>query len=365
MSRKNFKKIALTAVAALTAGLLSVQPAMASATTLQGIDVSSWQPETVTERVAGDFAIVKITQGTNYVNPRAQEQLAAATRSGKEIGVYHYSAGGNCIEESDFFTREARPWLRKAVLALDWEEAQNSDWGSATWSTCFVKRVQAQTGIIPMVYVQASALWQVQGARNAGSGLWVAQYASSRATGYQASPWRLGTAGEAMRQYTSSGLLAGYGGFLDLNLFRGSREQWHRYANPSGFPAPVAPAPSMRPVPAPRPAPAPAPRTQPRCYSACVTVRRGDSLSSIASRYGGSWRDWRGYRSGNPNRIYAGERVCRGGYTPRATAFTHTVQRGETLSGIAARYGTTWQRLAAKNGLRNANLIYPGQRLLL
>ena len=354
----------LTAVAALTAGLLSVQPAMAAEPALQGIDVSSWQPSEVTERVAGDFAIVKLTQGTSYTNPRAEQQLQAAVRSGKEIGVYHYASGTNCTSEADYFVRQARPWLRRAVLALDWEEKQNADWGSTTWSTCFVKRVQATTGVMPMVYVQASALSQVAGARSLGSGLWVAQYASSRATGYQSQPWRLGTAGEAMRQYSSTGLLPGYGGFLDLNIFRGSREQWRRYANPAG--APVAPTPSMRPLPAPRQLPAPAPRPQP-CYTRCVTVQRGDSLSSIAARYGGSWREWRGYRSGNPNRIYVGERVCRG-YAPRATTTTaryHTVRRGETLSGIAARYGTSWQHLAAKNVLRNPNRIYPGQRIVL
>ena len=325
-----------------------------SANALQGIDVSSWQPSEVTERVAGDFAIVKITQGVSYTNPKAGEQLQAALRSGKEIGVYHYSAGGNCTSEADFFTRQARPWLRKAVLALDWEQAQNADWGSYTWSTCFVKRVKENTGVIPMVYVQASALSKVSGARNLGSGLWVAQYASNFPSGYQASPWKLGAYGEAMRQYSSKGLLPGYTGYLDLNLFRGDRQQWEAYANPSGAPTPQA---------QPAPAPAPAPQAQP-CYTRCVTVRRGDSLSSIAARYGGTWKDWRGYRSGNPNRIYVGERVCRGGSAPRATTTaTHVVRRGETLSGIASRYGTTWQRLQATNRIRNANIIYPGQVL--
>ena len=343
--------------AALTVVTLLTMAAPANA--LEGIDVSSWQPSEVTERVAGDFAIVKLTQGTGYVNSKAGEQLAAAVRSGKEIGLYHYASGTNCTEEADFFVRQARPWLRRAVLALDWEEKQNSDWGSTTWSTCFVRRVQSTTGITPMVYVQASALGQVAGARNAGSGLWVAQYASSRATGYQAQPWRLGHDGEAMRQYTSSGLLPGYAGYLDLNIFRGSREQWRKYANPAGAPTPVAPTPVMR------PAPAPAPRPQPQpCYNRCVTVRRGDSLSSIAARYGGSWREWRGYKSGNPSVIYPGERVCRGS-SPRATttATTHTVRAGETLSGIASRYGTSWQRLQRLNGISNPNLIFPGQTL--
>lgn len=36
-----------------------------------------------------------------------------------------------------------------------------------------------------------------------------------------------------MRQYTSNGRINGYNGPLDLNYFRGTREQWDKYANPS------------------------------------------------------------------------------------------------------------------------------------
>jgi LysM repeat protein len=41
----------------------------------------------------------------------------------------------------------------------------------------------------------------------------------------------------------------------------------------------------------------------------------------------------------------------------------HTVQRDETLTSIAQRYGMTWQTLAQANGLTNPNQIYVGQKL--
>lgn len=41
----------------------------------------------------------------------------------------------------------------------------------------------------------------------------------------------------------------------------------------------------------------------------------------------------------------------------------HTVKRGDTLSGIAARYGTTWQTLQKMNNIRNANVISVGQKI--
>lgn len=51
--------------------------------------------------------------------------------------------------------------------------------------------------------------------------------------------------------------------------------------------------------------------------------------------------------------------------TPVAsTGYTvYTVKSGDTLSDIAAKYGTTYQKLAAYNGITNPNLIHVGQKI--
>ncbi len=41
----------------------------------------------------------------------------------------------------------------------------------------------------------------------------------------------------------------------------------------------------------------------------------------------------------------------------------YTVVRGDTLSGIAAKYGTTYQKLAQYNGITNPNIISVGQKI--
>lgn len=41
----------------------------------------------------------------------------------------------------------------------------------------------------------------------------------------------------------------------------------------------------------------------------------------------------------------------------------YTVKSGDTLSGIAKKYGTTYQKLAQMNGIKNPNIIYAGQKI--
>lgn len=407
------RRLATTVVAVLATLSMGVGVAFAD---MQGIDVSGWQPSDITSRVTADFAIVKTTQGTGYVNPVANAQIANAQRTGKEIGIYHYAGGGDCNTEADYFLEHSAGYIRKAVLILDWESNQNAAWGNPNWSTCWVNRVKQRTnGVIPMVYVQASAIDQVAGARNAGSGLWVAQYANTEPTGYQSHPWKLGAYGEAMRQYTSTGVLPGYSGYLDLNVFRGDKTAWRKYANPGGTSSGASSTPT---TPAPTPNPSkidwdalatavirgeygnlPQRRTNidtaygsgaydkvqaivnqrmggganttPAPVSGRAISHRvnaGETISGIAARYGAypitAWR----VPSGDINRIWPGQTVTYNGGGSIATAGnaspsrTVTVKSGDTLSGIAARLGIGYTQLTGyRSG--NPNVIYPGEVL--
>ena len=52
-----------------------------------------------------------------------------------------------------------------------------------------------------------------------------------------------------------------------------------------------------------------------------------------------------------------------GSSSSKEKTVTYTVKKGDTLSAIAKKYGTTYQKIAKDNKIDNPNLIYPGQKL--
>ena len=95
----------------------------------------------------------------------------------------------------------------------------------------------------------------------------------------------------------------------------------------------------------------------------------GDTLSGIAGRFGTTTAALASANNiANPDRIYAGQVITvpsGGAPTTSAKAGSYTVQSGDTLSGIAARFGTSVSALASANHIANPNLIYPGEVIAL
>gem|GEM_PF-469562 len=99
------------------------------------------------------------------------------------------------------------------------------------------------------------------------------------------------------------------------------------------------------------------------------TVQRNDNLTEIANRFGTTVAELvRLNNIANPNLIYPGQVLIireNGGSTPPSGTTTYTVQRNDTLSEIAARFGTTVNALTLANGIADPDLIYPGQVLVI
>jgi len=97
-------------------------------------------------------------------------------------------------------------------------------------------------------------------------------------------------------------------------------------------------------------------------------VRSGETLSTIARRYGTSTQTLMRLNGlSNPNRIRKGQQLRVTGtasavQTSGSAPSTYTVRRGDSLWNIARRFGTTVDRIKTDNGLRS-NTLRPGQRL--
>ena len=105
---------------------------------------------------------------------------------------------------------------------------------------------------------------------------------------------------------------------------------------------------------------APQPPTSP-VDATTHTVVRGETLSGIALRFNTTVAELQRLNNiPNPNLIRVGQVL-----TIRQNATTHTVRAGETLSGIAQQHRTTVAELTRLNNLSNPNLIRVGQVLRL
>ena len=106
------------------------------------------------------------------------------------------------------------------------------------------------------------------------------------------------------------------------------------------------------------------------------TVQRGETLSGIARQHGTTVAAvTQANGIADPARIYVGQRISIPGAaqpSPQAAAQStaqtngsHTVQRGETLSGIARQHGTTVAAVAQANGIADPARIYAGKTLTI
>ncbi|KRM52329.1 LysM peptidoglycan-binding domain-containing protein [Ligilactobacillus araffinosus] len=90
-------------------------------------------------------------------------------------------------------------------------------------------------------------------------------------------------------------------------------------------------------------------------------VKSGDTLSGIANKFGTSYQSLASLNGiSNPNYIYVGERLKVKGYV---STRAYKVTYGDTLSGISNKLGVSVSYLAQKNGINNANLIFVGETL--
>lgn len=213
-------------------------------TTMDGIDVSSWQAGIQQANVKAEFVIVKATGGASYTNPHFKAQLADARKDTAHVGVYHFmrDGGGSTTakQEADYFLKQTKGQIDdKTLVVLDFEHGSLLNAAGISMAVDWIQRVKAALGKAHIVVYANLSVANMDWSKLHAIGqnkLWLAQYPAGTATqGYgpkikRGTPkgWQI-----ILWQYTQYGRLPGYTGNLDLNLFYGNATDWNLYAAPA------------------------------------------------------------------------------------------------------------------------------------
>lgn len=185
-----------------------------------GVDVSSNNPHPIAWAALyaylqglgaeAPFAIVKITQGTGYVNPDAHDDIAAARAAGFIVGGYLMDQGN------------ADPATEEAVFRAHSEgvpQFDDDELPEGLSASAYIAHLQSLVAVadVPQYLNQS----EEDEGYPAGSGLWEANYNNQPGVTHRA--------GVLIHQYTSSATVPGAQGEFDLNCWTGSEAQFSAF----------------------------------------------------------------------------------------------------------------------------------------
>lgn len=185
-----------------------------------GVDVASYQPTDLAayHKAGASFAIVKLTEGVDYVNPKASKQVDSSRANHLYTHAYHFARFGSSVsqakKEAAYFIKEAKKEdiSQKRMLWLDWESGSgNVVTGPKADNTkailAFMEAVKA-AGWRPGLYSGASllrtAIDTAQVVKKYGTCLWVASYPTMAAVSTADFNYFPSMDGVAIWQFTSN-----------------------------------------------------------------------------------------------------------------------------------------------------------------
>lgn len=322
----------------------------------KGIDVSEWQDTIDWKRVkaAGiDFAMIRAGFGNDIsqIDKSFKANIEGALAAGIQVGVYWMSYAisvEDAIKEAQVFKKIITPYSGKISFptCFDWEYA-SIDY--------YVKQTGKQpTNELISDMVNAFCKEMERGC------WWAANYTNLdfkinrlNSTVKDIDTWLADYVGgpdfpSGMQQTASDGHVDGISTHVDLDVAYTDYPTVIKEHGLNGYVKAVS--------------------TTPEQTVTTYPVKSGDCMSTIAFSHNMSLQTLLAL---NPQvkapayTIWPGQVLvisAKAAPTPSA-AVTYIVKAGDTLSGIAAKYGTTYQKLASLNSIANPNLIFIGQKI--
>jgi len=333
--------------------------------TVPGIDVSYWQSgiDWPKVRATGQrFVMIKATEGETYVDPTFNDDWNGSKLSGLLRGPYcFFHPKQDPKKQADNFISAVQAQSDRGELppALDLEVTDGMTKDKIIPRVkAWLDEVEAAFGRKPMIYGGVSFLEVNLSVLGGGPPdwakdypFWLGWYPYQFTDGMNPLMPR-GWFSWTFWQYSESGRLNGINTKVNLDVFNGTLEQLYAFAGAQA-------------------------QTQ---GPGSHVVAAGDSFESIANKYGVTVRE---LVAANPQLLKIGDKLMvpvpvaipqestsssttPGSPTqPGGATRTYTVKRGDTLSAIAIRYGTTVAALAAANNITNPAMLQMGQVLVI
>ena len=352
-----------------------------------GPDISSWQGNIDIRELANhcDFFIFRSHAGISE-DSKATRNVDLAIDSGKPYGLYIYSYALNTARAAQeaanvvAFANSRR--VRPKFLVIDMEDADGYKARNGMPSNETLReicRVECEAfeaaGYYAMVYASSSWFKGKLAGIEQRFDKWVAHWPTSggKQKGMNTDPSGESAANCGIWQFTSEGHLSGYNGNLDMNYL-------YKDVILGGD--------------TPAPQPAFTPSVNGSTLDLAIRVMGGEFGNGdqrkevLGSRYD-EVQDFINhiysastdqlatetiegrYGNGDQRKEVLGSRydkvqnAVNARYGGGSSGKTYIVKSGDTLSSIAAKFGTTYQKIAKDNNISNPNLIYPGQKLVI
>lgn len=200
-------------------------------------DLSNNNPEPINWRAMrrdGVYGVLlKVTEGTSFIDRTWRERSAAARQAGLRVGGYHFAhVNLDPLVQAKLFSETLGKVQRRDLhpaLDLEQESLQGARHDPAyirQWAQSFQRRVHALAGVRALFYTNPGLLSELRWPEplGTGAGLWVADYGPDdghdHGVQHPIRPWRAWVA----HQYTSKGRCTGVTGDVDLSHARSRRK---------------------------------------------------------------------------------------------------------------------------------------------
>ena len=198
---------------------------------VHGIDISKWNGDVnfARARASGvSFVFIKATEGKDRVDDRFSQNWRGAAAAGMPYAPYHfYYFCSTADEQADWFIRNVpkQAMYLPPVLDVEWNGASKTCKYRPSKVTAvaelqrYMDRIEAHYGKRPIIYTAVDFHRDVLVGEFKNYHFWLRAVADHPSKVYEDRRW-------AFWQYTSTGVIPGVDGEVDINVFAGSQKNW-------------------------------------------------------------------------------------------------------------------------------------------